>query len=132
MIFASNLSTYLCDNFSKEAQGSGVPEIKTYLSGLRITQYVSFKSYIIKMLGLILMDSSGFFIGKEGPFIQMSTIIAKLITSTEFFKKLNEVKMKKLKKKLEIFSEKSNVDRERGSWCNIHFRSMLRRIDVQH
>lgn len=93
MIICGLISTYLCDKFSRESEGSGVPEIKTYLSGLRITQYVSFKSYIIKLVGLTLMDSAGFFIGKEGPFIQMSTIIAKLICSLEYFKKLNKVRI---------------------------------------
>jgi H+/Cl- antiporter ClcA len=84
-------ATYLCDKYSKEAEGSGVPEIKTYLSGLRISQYVSLQSYFIKLIGLILMDTSGFFIGKEGPFIQMSTMIAKLIGNLAVFEKMNRV-----------------------------------------
>jgi H+/Cl- antiporter ClcA len=86
-------ATFLCDKYSKEAQGSGVPEIKTYLSGLRITQFISPISYIIKFAGLVLMDSSGFFIGKEGPFIQMSTMIAKYMSKIPYFKKINKVSL---------------------------------------
>lgn len=87
------LATFLCDKYSKEAQGSGVPEIKTYLSGLRITQFISPISYIIKFIGLVLMDASGFFIGKEGPFIQMSTMIAKLLCKFKYFRKINKVSL---------------------------------------
>ncbi len=75
-IFFSTLATFLCDKFSTEAEGSGIPELKTYLSGLRISGYVSFRSYLVKSIGLILMDGSNFGIGKEGPFIQLSGMIA--------------------------------------------------------
>ena len=84
------LTTFLCEKYSVEAQGSGIPEIKTYLSGLRITKYVSPISYVIKFTGLVLMDSGGFFIGKEGPSIQMSTIIVKFLCKFTFFHKINK------------------------------------------
>lgn len=83
-------ASYLCEKFSREAEGSGVPELKTYLSGLKITQYVSFKSYIVKMVGLILVDGSGIFTGKEGPLIQLSVMIANFVSDIPYVSKIKK------------------------------------------
>lgn len=84
------IATTLCDYFSKEAEGSGIPELKTYLSGLRVNSYVSFKSYAVKSIGQSLMDGSLFGIGKEGPFIQLSAMISNFISMAPWFLKLRK------------------------------------------
>jgi len=83
-------TTFLCDKFSKEAEGSGIPELKTYLSGLKITNYINAKSYLVKIVGLILIDGGGFFIGKEGPLIRLSAMVARVILRHKIFSKLNK------------------------------------------
>jgi H+/Cl- antiporter ClcA len=37
---------------SKEADGSGIPEVKTVLSGFNIFKYFSFEVFIAKIIGL--------------------------------------------------------------------------------
>ncbi|VDK44123.1 unnamed protein product [Anisakis simplex] len=61
--------------------GSGIPEIKTILRGVRLKEYLSFRTFLAKMVGLALAIGSGFPIGKEacGPFVHVGSIIANLI-----------------------------------------------------
>lgn len=83
-------ATYLCEKYSIEAQGSGIPEIKTYLSGVRISSFMSPKSYIIKFIGLILIDGGGFCIGKGGPYIQMTTMICNFMCGHPYLQPYKE------------------------------------------
>jgi hypothetical protein len=53
-IFFALVATWLCAKFSPEAEGSGIPELKTYLSGLRVSGYVSFRYQFILSKGKIL------------------------------------------------------------------------------
>lgn len=44
---------------STEADGSGIPEVKTVLSGINIYRYFSFEALIAKILGLFLAIVGG-------------------------------------------------------------------------
>jgi chloride channel 3/4/5 len=55
------------------ACGSGVPEIKTILSGFVIRGYLGKWTLIIKSLGMILGTSAGLTLGKEGPFVHVAS-----------------------------------------------------------
>lgn len=107
------IATWLCDRFSKEAEGSGIPELKTYLSGLRVSQYVSFKSYLVKSVGLILMDGSAFGIGKEGPFIQQAAMIANFVSFAPIFRKLRKTSF--YRNQMQIVSVAAGVSATFGS-----------------
>lgn len=84
------VATFLCDKFSKEAEGSGIPQIKTFLSGLKLNNYLNARSYFVKMAGLILVDGGGFFTGKEGPLIRLSAMIARKIMEFSYFSKISK------------------------------------------
>ncbi|KHN87730.1 Chloride channel protein 2 [Toxocara canis] len=63
-----------------QAIGSGIPEMKTILRGVRLKECLSFRTLMAKMVGLALAIGSGFPIGKEGPFVHVGSIVANLIS----------------------------------------------------
>ncbi|KAJ4380790.1 hypothetical protein N0V86_004152 [Didymella sp. IMI 355093] len=70
------------------AAGSGIPEIKTILSGFSIPSFLSLKVLVIKAFGAIFAVSTGMCLGKEGPFVHISTCVGYLVGS--FFPKYND------------------------------------------
>lgn len=56
----------VCCNYSK---GSGVPEIKTILSGYVMNGYLGKWTLLIKTIGMIFATSAGLTLGKEGPMV---------------------------------------------------------------
>lgn len=61
------------------AAGSGIPEIKTILSGFVIPRFLDFKVLFIKAVGAVFAVASGMCLGKEGPFVHISTCVAYLV-----------------------------------------------------
>ena len=61
------------------AAGSGIPEIKTILSGFVIPHFLDFKVLLVKAVGSIFAVSTGMCLGKEGPFVHISTCVAYLV-----------------------------------------------------
>ena len=58
------------------AAGSGIPEIKTILSGFVIPGILSVKVLVIKAIGAVFAVATGMCLGKEGPFVHISTCVA--------------------------------------------------------
>lgn len=61
------------------AAGSGIPEIKTILSGFVIPHFLDFKVLVVKAVGSVFAVSTGMCLGKEGPFVHISTCVAYLV-----------------------------------------------------
>lgn len=61
------------------AAGSGIPEIKTIISGFSIPNYLDFKVLAVKAVGSVFAVSTGMCLGKEGPFVHISTCVANLV-----------------------------------------------------
>jgi len=61
------------------ASGSGIPEIKTILSGFNIPSFLSFKVLFVKAFGAVFAVSTGMCLGKEGPFVHISTCVGYLV-----------------------------------------------------
>ena len=59
--------------------GSGIPEIKTILSGFVIPHFLDFKVLVAKAIGSIFAVSTGMNLGKEGPLVHISTSAAYLV-----------------------------------------------------
>jgi len=70
------------------AAGSGIPEIKTILSGFVIPNFLSLKVLLIKAFGAIFAVSTGMCLGKEGPFVHISTCVGYLVA--EWFPKYRD------------------------------------------
>ncbi|KAF2448697.1 hypothetical protein P171DRAFT_218030 [Karstenula rhodostoma CBS 690.94] len=60
------------------AAGSGVAEVKVILSGFVLHGYLGARTLVIKTLGLILSVASGMSLGKEGPYVHISTAIGNI------------------------------------------------------
>ncbi|OLY81571.1 H(+)/Cl(-) exchange transporter 4 [Smittium mucronatum] len=60
--------------------GSGIPEVKTILSGFVIHGYLGFKILIVKSMGLIFAVASGLMVGKEGPMVHIASCIGNICT----------------------------------------------------
>ena len=61
------------------AAGSGIPEIKTILSGFVIPHFLDFKVLLVKAVGAVFAVATGMCLGKEGPFVHISTCVAYLV-----------------------------------------------------
>ncbi|EFQ31493.1 voltage gated chloride channel [Colletotrichum graminicola] len=61
------------------AAGSGIPEIKTILSGFVIPHFLGLKVLVVKAVGATFAVSTGMCLGKEGPFVHISTCVGHLV-----------------------------------------------------
>ncbi|XP_041076675.1 H(+)/Cl(-) exchange transporter 5 isoform X3 [Polyodon spathula] len=68
----SFLAVSLVRSFAPYACGSGIPEIKTILSGFIIRGYLGKWTLVIKTITLVLAVSSGLSLGKEGPLVHVA------------------------------------------------------------
>ncbi|KAG8213974.1 chloride channel [Butyriboletus roseoflavus] len=62
------------------AAGSGIPEIKTILSGFVIHGYLGARTLFTKSLGLALSVGSGLSLGKEGPFVHIASCVGNIVS----------------------------------------------------
>lgn len=62
------------------AAGSGIPEIKAFLNGVGIRQYVRVKVLIVKAIGVCFSVASGLPVGKEGPMIHIGAIMGAAVS----------------------------------------------------
>ncbi|KAG5439935.1 hypothetical protein PCANB_000217 [Pneumocystis canis] len=69
------------------ASGSGIPEVKTILSGFTIHKFLGFRTLVVKVIGLTLSVASGLNLGKEGPFVHIACCIGNI--TCRLFNKYN-------------------------------------------
>ncbi|KAM9780332.1 H(+)/Cl(-) exchange transporter 7 [Neosynchiropus ocellatus] len=62
--------------FEPIAAGSGIPQIKCYLNGVKIPRVVRLKTLLIKVAGVICSVVGGLAVGKEGPMIHSGAVVA--------------------------------------------------------
>lgn len=80
-VFFAATAAFLVKRFAPHAAGSGVPEIKTVLSGVVIRGYLSSWAFIIKIIGLAFSVASGLNLGKEGPFVHLVSVWASMLAN---------------------------------------------------
>ncbi|XP_053717936.1 chloride channel protein-like isoform X1 [Synchiropus splendidus] len=73
-------SSLFCHLVSPQAIGSGIPELKTILRGVVLKEYLTFKAFIAKVIGLTAALGSGMPVGKEGPFVHIASICAAVLS----------------------------------------------------
>ncbi|KAI5097783.1 H(+)/Cl(-) exchange transporter 7 [Silurus meridionalis] len=62
--------------FEPIAAGSGIPQIKCYLNGVKIPRVVRLKTLLVKVCGVICSVAGGLAVGKEGPMIHSGAVVA--------------------------------------------------------
>lgn len=62
--------------FEPIAAGSGIPQIKCYLNGVKIPRVVRLKTLVVKVCGVICSVVGGLAVGKEGPMIHSGSVVA--------------------------------------------------------
>ena len=85
--FACFFTSFLLSN----CQGSGVPEMKAIMSGVKIRRFFSLKTLICKSVGIVLALGGGLSIGKEGPFVHISGIVSHHISKLGVFSHIKKV-----------------------------------------
>ena len=75
---------------SPDADGSGIPEMKTVLSGVPIYRYFSFNAFIGKSLGIFAAIVSGASVGKVGPYVHLSCLICTTLMKSSYFEKIDK------------------------------------------
>jgi chloride channel 2 len=95
-LFFTAIAASIGQFISKDAEGSGIPELKSILAGVNIYRYLSFRTLIGKILGLFAALSAGLSVGKEGPFVHVSAgIVNKLSKFRPFRDIYNNQSLKK-------------------------------------
>uniref|UniRef100_A0AC34R6X5 Chloride channel protein n=1 Tax=Panagrolaimus sp. JU765 TaxID=591449 RepID=A0AC34R6X5_9BILA len=76
LVVLVSIAAITCKYLSREAVGSGIPNIRVIMDGFMLANYFSIRTLIAKVIGLIFTLGSGLPIGKEGPFIHIGAITA--------------------------------------------------------
>lgn len=80
-----------------QAVGSGIPEMKTVLRGVVLHEYLTLRTLIAKIVGLTFTLASGLPLGREGPFVHISSIIATLLSRAVItFKGIYEIESRSI------------------------------------
>ncbi|XP_063223431.1 H(+)/Cl(-) exchange transporter 7 [Bacillus rossius redtenbacheri] len=58
------------------AAGSGIPQVKCYLNGVKIPRIVRIKTLVVKAFGVVTSVVGGLAAGKEGPMIHSGAVVA--------------------------------------------------------
>jgi chloride channel 7 len=60
--------------------GGGIPEIKAFLNGVNLSEFVNIRLLFAKIIGICFAIAAGLPIGKKGPLIQIGSIVAAVIS----------------------------------------------------
>eukprot|EP00698_Gefionella_okellyi_P024064 TRINITY_DN8399_c0_g1_i1.p1 TRINITY_DN8399_c0_g1~~TRINITY_DN8399_c0_g1_i1.p1 ORF type:complete len:749 (-),score=147.33 TRINITY_DN8399_c0_g1_i1:91-2022(-) len=87
-IISAILAAACVQYISPHAAGSGIPEMKSILSGVVMHKFLSMRTLIAKVLTSIFAVVSGLSVGKEGPFVHIAAMVAKNLTRLKPFRGL--------------------------------------------
>lgn len=90
------LANFTTRKICREAAGSGLPEMKTILSGIIKPILLSYQLIAAKIIGIILALTAGLSVGKEGPLVQISGAIADQLMKLPIFENIRKQDSKRL------------------------------------
>uniref|UniRef100_A0A3B4EBD5 Chloride channel protein n=1 Tax=Pygocentrus nattereri TaxID=42514 RepID=A0A3B4EBD5_PYGNA len=76
-VLTALMSFWIDLTVAKLLRGSGLPEMRTIISGVQLPDYLSLSNLFAKLVGLICTLSAGstVFLGKVGPFVHLSNMV---------------------------------------------------------
>ncbi|PRP77988.1 hypothetical protein PROFUN_14108 [Planoprotostelium fungivorum] len=73
-----------------QAGGSGIPEMKSIISGIHLKYVLGYRALVVKTFGITLALGSGMILGKEGPFVHLCCIMANCLIRTPLFRHIRK------------------------------------------
>ena len=70
------IGSFLIAYVEPVAGGSGIPQVKCYLNGVKIPRIVRIKTLLAKAVGVVMSVLGGLAVGKEGPMIHSGAVVA--------------------------------------------------------
>ncbi|XP_045599780.1 H(+)/Cl(-) exchange transporter 7 isoform X2 [Procambarus clarkii] len=70
------IAAFLGSCVEPAAAGSGIPQVKCYLNGVKVPRVVRVKTLLSKVVGVTMSVLGGLAVGKEGPMIHSGAVIA--------------------------------------------------------
>lgn len=95
-VFSAFFATWICGKFAVMAEGSGIAEMKSILTGIQIQDFFTIKTLLTKYFSCIFVKVSGLGMGYEGAFIHIIGAFSYNITKLPYFKELNDDHNRKL------------------------------------
>ncbi len=77
--------------FTKDADGSGIPEFRVIMGGVPIYRFLSMRTYIGRIIGLTSSIAAGLSVGKEGPFINLAACLTQALSRVPIFRSVRNV-----------------------------------------
>lgn len=95
-VFLTMIAASVGEYISRDAEGSGIPEMKSILAGVNIYRYLSFQTLIGKIIGLTAGLAAGLSIGKEGPFVHLAGGVTNKLSKLACFRDIqNNLSLRK-------------------------------------
>lgn len=88
-VAVANFATWICGRFSVTAEGSGIAEMKSILTGIEIENFFTITTLATKYVSCIMVKVSGLGMGYEGAFIHIIGAFAYNITKLPLFKEID-------------------------------------------
>eukprot|EP00004_Rigifila_ramosa_P015747 TRINITY_DN3679_c0_g1_i1.p1 TRINITY_DN3679_c0_g1~~TRINITY_DN3679_c0_g1_i1.p1 ORF type:complete len:644 (+),score=156.49 TRINITY_DN3679_c0_g1_i1:353-2284(+) len=99
-VFFALIAGAIVAYISPQAAGSGIPDMKTVLSGIAMEQHLTLRCLLATVVGLTSALGSGLSIGRQGPFVHIACALSKqlmvLLPMFNRFLANNAVKMQLL------------------------------------
>eukprot|EP00127_Corallochytrium_limacisporum_P004427 Clim_evm5s162 gene=Clim_evmTU5s162 len=86
----------MVQEYAPFAAGSGIPEVKTILSGFVMRDFLSLRTLLVKAMGLVVSVASGLSLGKEGPLVHVASCCGNLIANMFPKYRYNEAKKREM------------------------------------
>jgi len=88
-VFAS-ITTAMGALVNPAVDGSGVPELKSIMSGANTYRYLDFNVFFAKFIGMCTAYGAGMQVGRAGPLVHLSAILGNWLLKKDSFKHLDK------------------------------------------
>ena len=80
----------IVDFLAPIAAGAGVEHVRSILTGYDVPGYLDAKTFVAKIVGVILVQGAGLAVGRDGPFVHISCCLSNQMLKLPLFKDIRE------------------------------------------